>query len=120
MADSQNKIWLGTRQGVFTYDKKTSALKSFNYRIQELLEKQFSEIVIFSLYEDLNKKIWIGTDGYGAFCYNPSDDSLEWFNNNNRMPLVTVNSITQTNDGIYWFGGDEGLVRFDPSLDELK
>ena len=119
LADSQNKIWLGTRQGVFIYDKKTSVLKSFNYRIQELLEKQFSEIVIFSLYEDLNKKIWIGSDGYGAFCYNPSDDSLEWFNNN-RMSLVTVNSITQTNDGIHWFGGDEGLVSFDPSLDEFK
>lgn len=120
LADSQNNIWLGTRQGVFIYDKKTSALKSFNYRIKELIGKQFSEIVIFSLYEDLNKKIWIGTDGFGAFCYNPSDDTLEWFNKNNRMPLLTVNSITQTNDGFHWFGGDDGLVRFDTTLDEIK
>ena len=120
LADSQNNVWLGTRQGVFIYDKKTSSLKSFNHRIQELLEKKFSEIVIFSLYEDLNKKIWIGTDGFGAFCYNPSDDTLEWFNENNKIPLLTVNSITQTNDGFYWFGGDDGLVRFDPFLDEVK
>lgn len=120
LADSQNNVWLGTRQGVFIYDKKTSSLKSFNHRIQELLEKQFSEIVIFSLYEDLNKKIWIGTDGFGAFCYNPSDDTLDWFNENNKIPLLTVNSITQTNDGFHWFGGDDGLVRFDPFLDEVK
>ena len=120
LADSRNNIWLGTRQGVFIYDKKSFNLKSFNYRIKELLGKQFSEIVIFSIYEDLNKKIWIGTDGYGAFCYNPSDDSLEWFNKNNRMPLLTVNSITQTNDGFHWFGGDDGLVRFDTTLDEIK
>ena len=56
LADSRDNVWLGTRQGFFIYDKKTSALKSFNYRIQELLKKKFSEIVIFSLYEDLNKK----------------------------------------------------------------
>ena len=36
LADSQNNVWLGTRQGVFIYDKKTSSLKSFNHRIQEL------------------------------------------------------------------------------------
>ena len=120
LADSRDNVWLGTRQGVFIYDKKTSALKSFNYRIQELLKKKFSEIVIFSLYEDLNKKIWIGTDGYGVFCYNPSDDVMEWFNEKNSIPLLTVNSITQTNDGFHWFGGDNGLVRFDPSLEEIK
>ena len=120
LADSRDNVWLGTRQGVFIYDKKTSALKSFNYRIQELLKKKFSEIVIFSLYEDLNKKIWIGTDGYGVFCYNPSDDVMEWFNEKNSIPLLTVNSITQTNDGFHWFGGDNGLVRYDPSLEEIK
>ena len=36
------------------------------------------------------------------------------------MPLLTVNSITQTNDGFHWFGGDDGLVRFDTTLDEIK
>ena len=34
--------------------------------------------------------------------------------------LLTVNSITQTNDGFHWFGGDDGLVRFDTNLDEIK
>ena len=120
LADSRNNIWLGTRQGVFIYDSKTAVLKSFNDRIQELLKKQLSEIVIFSLYEDLNKKIWIGTDGFGAFCYNPLDDSLKWFNRENGIPLLSVNSITQTNDGFHWFGGDDGLVRFQPNRDGVK
>ena len=45
---------------------------------------------------------------------------MEWFNDKNSIPLLTVNSITQTNDGFHWFGGDNSLVRFDPSLEEIK
>ena len=47
LADSRDNVWLGTRQGVFIYDKKTSALKSFNYRIQELLKKNFPRLLFF-------------------------------------------------------------------------
>ena len=120
IVDSQDNIWLGTRKGLFRYSPKTGRLVSMNAEIGKVSGGRISEFIVFSLYEDLNKNIWIGTDGYGVFSYTNVEDKFTWHMNNSDMRNISINSITQTYDGMYWLGSDRGLIQYNAATDASK
>ena len=120
IVDFQDNIWLGTRKGLFRYTPKTARIVSLNAEITAVSEERVSEFIVFSLYEDLNKNIWIGTDGYGVFSYANVENKFRWHTQNPDMQNISINSITQTYDGMYWFGSDRGLIQYNASTDETN
>ena len=120
LADSGDNIWMGSRKGLYMYSPKTETIRSFNEQIQLLTNNTTTDIVIFSIYEDLNKTIWIGTDGLGVFSYSPTEDNMEYHDALENVDVLSVNAITQTNDGLYWFGSDNGLVRYNSSTKSTR
>lgn len=113
VVDKQNIVWLGTRKGVYSYDPSSEKISSLNARIRKISNNAISDVIVFSLYEDSNNNIWIGTDGYGLFSYNTVNDKLTWHTEHEGLKNTSINSITQTFDGAYWIGTDNGLIRYD-------
>jgi ligand-binding sensor domain-containing protein len=76
--DSHQRIWMGTEQGMFTYDFNTHQLTNW-------LKKNEQGNLVSSFKEDKNGTIWIGKrDGLQAYSYQK--------NNFNSVPLSIPNA----------------------------
>ena len=120
IVDKDDKVWMGTRKGIYRYDQKKDEVVSFNAKIRDLSKGVVADFIVFALYEDSNNNIWVGTDGYGLFSYSATQDSFTWHGKDSEIRNMSINSITQTYDGYYWLGTDNGLIRYDQSNDDFR
>ncbi|MEM7455111.1 MAG: serine hydrolase [Planctomycetota bacterium] len=102
LQDSNGNFWLATWHGVMRYDGRT-----FTNVTNEAGLKRFRA---FSLLEDDQKNIWLGTTGAGLYCY----DGATFTNFTTEDGLVAdgILSMKQDRAGNLWFGG-AGATKFD-------
>ena len=120
IVDKDDNVWMGTRKGIYKYDQKKDEVVSFNAKIRDLSKGVIADFIVFALYEDSNNNIWVGTDGYGLFSYSAVQDSFTWHGKDSEIRNMSINSITQTYDGYYWLGTDNGLIRYDQSNEDFR
>ncbi len=107
--DASGTIWIGTGNGLCTYDYENDAFISVKNPI--LNESNVQDIL-----QDSFGFIWVGTYGSGIFRHDPgknqwhnyrhiSDDSTSAFSN-------IINCIYQDKDGILWFGSEDSRIFF--------
>ncbi|WP_031443045.1 MULTISPECIES: hybrid sensor histidine kinase/response regulator transcription factor [Arenibacter] len=116
LVDHEDNVWLGSRTGVFKIKKGNEPIfqvSSLNDELNSTLAEPISEHIIFSLFEDTERQLWIGTLGNGLYRYNMDNDSLYWYNINNGLIHESISSITQDASGALWIGGNAGLSRLD-------
>ena len=120
IVDKDDNVWMGTRKGIYRYNQKKDEVVSFNTKIRDSSKGVIADFIVFALYEDSNNNIWVGTDGYGLFSYSPLEDSFTWHGKDSEIRNMSINSITQTYDGYYWLGTDNGLIRYDQSEEGFR
>jgi hypothetical protein len=100
--DSKGDFWLATWNGVMRYDGTTFT----NVTNKEGLRRYRA----FSVLEDHQDNIWLGTTGAGLYRY----DGKTYTNFTTKDGLVddTVLSMMQDRDNNIWFGG-MGLTKYD-------
>ena len=120
LIDDKDAIWIGTRNGLFkiTKDRREKfKVFSFNEKMNRYLETEELQTatsnIVFSLFEDVKKNIWIGTLGNGLAKYNSKDDSLIWYTIKDGLIHETISSISQGDNGSLWIGGNNGLSKLD-------
>ena len=120
IVDKDDNVWMGTRKGIYKYNQKKNEVVSFNTKIRDLSKGVVTDFIVFALYEDSNNNIWVGTDGYGLFSYSAVEDSFTWHGKSSEIRNMSINSITQTYDGFYWLGTDDGLIRYDLNNESFR
>ncbi|CAL65027.1 hybrid sensor histidine kinase/response regulator transcription factor [Christiangramia forsetii] len=106
LIDSEKKIWIGTSgEGINRFDPKTEKFERFD-NFQNLRYATVTAII-----EDDAQNIWFSTkQGIWKF-----DRETEAFQN---FPGLTgefhINSAFKDENGLLYFGGINGVVRFDP------
>ena len=102
LQDSKGEFWLATWNGILRFDGITYT----NVTNQEGLRRYRA----FTLLEDRDQNIWIGTCGAGVYRY----DGSTYTNLTTEDGLVddVVLSIMQDKDGNLWFGG-MGATKYD-------
>ncbi|MCK6649266.1 MAG: SpoIIE family protein phosphatase [Bacteroidia bacterium] len=113
LQDSRGFMWFGTQDGLNKYDGYSITVYKHNQQDSNSLANNF----IYSLFEDKNGVLWIGTNGGGLDAFNLSTGKFTHYiskqNSKNSLSNNNVRAILEDRDGMLWIGTDEGLNAFD-------
>ncbi|MFK7936119.1 MAG: two-component regulator propeller domain-containing protein, partial [Saprospiraceae bacterium] len=112
--DSSNQIWSATEEGVLRYN----STETFLYHKYNGLPAGVADRV-YTIFIDSKQHIWIALEG-GIAYYEAATDSFAWLNSYKEAEISSVTSIVETSDNQLWFGGYNGLWRYDTEKKEIK
>jgi ligand-binding sensor domain-containing protein/two-component sensor histidine kinase len=105
----ENKLWIGTSRGLFYFDIESEDLNQISYA------DFITNRIVYSILE-YDDDIWIGTE-QGLIQISIEEETYKIFGTNEGVLNFEFNrrSALETNEGLFLFGGVEGLTMFDPS-----
>lgn len=120
LQDKYGFMWFGSEDGLLRYDGYV--FKEFVYNPDDV--NSLSSNFVYSLLEDRNGQIWIGTVGGGLNRYDPISGTFTRFMHDENNPASLshngVVSLLEDSKGRIWAGTEGGgLNRLDPGTDEF-
>lgn len=114
--DSQNRMWIGNKQGLFTVNLKTGARQL----ISDFFNERDNQGVRY-ISEDDNGFLWFVTP-IGVSRFNPESGELRHFDKRDGLPgsRYFYNPTTRLFDGHIYLSSRDGVVYFDPLAIEDK
>ena len=119
------KLLMGCVQGMVEINLKSRipgkgdfAVKYHQYKLDDPKSGVIDKILSFCLAKD--GKIWLGSNGYGLYCYNYNKEGKTYvksFTTNNGLANNTVKGIVEDNQGMLWIATDNGLSIFNPKTE---
>ncbi|MGY0036628.1 ligand-binding sensor domain-containing protein [Pedobacter sp. NJ-S-72] len=110
--DDKGNIWVGTYGGGLSYFK-LSERKFYPFLKTKKSSVDLSSDIIFSLFLDKQKQLWIATEGKGLIVYNTIQQSTLSFNERNGLANNTVFAIQEEAPGKIWVSTNEGLSKIE-------
>lgn len=114
MQDSKGTIWFSTdRGGICRYNKQKDDFTSFSIR------EGMPDDVAYNILEDKRGYLWFGTNK-GLVRFNPQDGNIRVFTTKDGLLSNQFNyhSALKASDGRFYFGGVDGLIAFNPNVEE--
>lgn len=118
LRDSKDNVWVATKsRELYMYSPDMSVCRRFP-------DRQIGDIgVVYTIFEDRDGNIWLGTKGDGVVRMTPSGN--DWIckrfkadcHDRNSLSSNNVYSITQDKDGRIWIGTYGGALSMLPSPD---
>lgn len=112
--DRSKNIWIGTNRGLFSYNLKTSQVKSFYSENSNLPDN-----VILSVSQDAKGNLWVGTLGQGIAIYTPDFKLIRNININNGFCSNAIHHLLRDRQNRMWVATRDGLAVF-KSSDDMK
>ncbi|MEX2529020.1 MAG: two-component regulator propeller domain-containing protein [Gemmatimonadota bacterium] len=107
-------LWAGTFQGLYHHEIATGRTRHYRHDPDDpdgLPEAAVNDVLV-----DPSGRVWVVTENWLAELVDPAAGRFQSFRYTDRAPSGrwTFPSLSQTPDGMLWFGSQTGLVRFDP------
>lgn len=126
--DSKGNIWIGTLRGglnLFIPGKKGKRDQFISYQHEENNPNSISNNSIFSIHEDKEGNLWIGTFGGGLnkMTFSKSDSNDPIFKNYTEKDGLANNAIYGILDdekGNLWISTDNGISQFNPKTETFQ
>lgn len=104
---SDRKLYIGTYSGFNCMDLDTENFVN-TYGVNCFLEGS----VVNSIYEDINRHIWIGTSN-GLFDFDTKNRTFKEYGVEEGMPSSYISGLAGDKDGNIWFSTNGGISCFD-------
>ncbi|MEN8118018.1 MAG: two-component regulator propeller domain-containing protein, partial [Bacteroidota bacterium] len=121
--DSGGTIWLGTRNGIFIYNKPDNRFQLWNNYFNKPNLPTFENIRVYQIIQDREHNYWIGTSN-GLYKVNMENSSVEVFHTdediNHRLSANLVYSVMEDSWGMIWIATINGLDVYNPATKEIK
>lgn len=114
MQDSKGNIWFSTdRGGICRYNEAQDNFTTFS------IEEGLPDDVTYNILEDNGGNLWFGTNK-GLVRFNPESGDIHVYTNKDGLLGNQFNyqSALKARDGRFYFGGVDGLIAFDPDIQE--
>ncbi len=89
LADKTGNLWIGTENGLFTFNTKTQAVNRFHPPYDKLTSENISNLTL-----DEKGNIWIATDGGGINIFNTDNGKLTFITNGNKAGSLRSGAVT--------------------------
>ena len=117
-SDSDNILWITTRNGIYKYNPQTATLKT----IKEYDEARIDVLNHWNrILQDQQGNIWIGNNFRGILKFDGITDNYKEFPVAGKVKMrgrgynITITDFIIDRSGIFWFGSREfGLLKYDP------
>lgn len=120
--DSENRIWMGTRNGVSIFNPQNQSFIPFSEYFELEETDFFRNNRVYCIEELSNNEIWLGT-GNGIYAFNARTKSNKHFRMDANDPFKVssnlVYSIMEDRDGYVWIATLDGLDRFHISSEQM-
>jgi len=121
--DSDKNIWLGTRDGIFIYNKPANNFIEWTQYFKNPEFPNFEDTRIYHIIEDQAGNYWIGTSN-GLYKINLNNSTVEVFNQQKdgiyKISANLVYSLLEDSDGLIWIATVGGLDVFNPAENSMK
>lgn len=115
--DSENRIWLGTRNGILIYDKPQNRFIPWYEYFKNPALPAFSNVRINKIIQDKTLNYWIGTQN-GLYKIDLQQSDVEVFQNelagNHHLSANLVYCLLEDADGLIWIATVNGLDVYNP------
>ena len=128
LLDSQGLLWVGTvTHGLNIFNTKTKTFTSFRHDSKDVTS--ISTNYVFSLFEDSNKNIWVGTySGLNKMISHKSESGKtdysfqRYFKSDQGEFQIRDNvfSIYEDQENTMWIGTNEGLIGYNKNSGEVS
>jgi ligand-binding sensor domain-containing protein/serine phosphatase RsbU (regulator of sigma subunit) len=104
--DKSDKVWFGTKQGIFYLDSKMKP-------VQLKGDKTLEEAAVWTIYQDLHGEYWFGTMQHGLCHYAPSrkEQMFTWYTEKDGLGSNFIRSLNEDSKGDIWVGTVAGLSK---------
>ena len=118
------KLLMGCVQGMVEVNLKSRhgkgefAVQYHPYKLDDPESGVIDKIISFCQAKD--GKIWLGSNGYGLYCYyynKVGKAEVKSFTTNQGLANNTVKGIVEDNQGMLWIATDNGLSVFNPKTE---
>lgn len=148
--DRQHRIWVGSTKGgsLYKFNREKDKFELFDRSLKnihtiyqdskgslwagnytslikiDLLTKKHLYIpvhyTIRSIHEDVNRNMWIGTEGGGLLLFNRESQKFSRFIEADGLPSNSVLNILEDNKGDLWCSTYNGLSKFNTKTGKFK
>ncbi len=115
--DSKGNLWVCTDFGLSVKQKDSEDFERF---FQNENSGSLSRNIIYSICEDRNGNMWIGTNGGGIDIYNPADKTIRKLALNNILDNADIYSIIKDHHNNMWFSTNVGIHVYSLKTGKLK
>jgi signal transduction histidine kinase/ligand-binding sensor domain-containing protein/DNA-binding response OmpR family regulator len=112
--DRDNKIWLGTNNGLLVFDQEKESFFTYKNHLDDLYSISNNHIkTICPDPEKPDKFLWIGTAG-GLNLFDKTEGKFTHFTEKDGLPNNVVYGILTDNLNNLWLSTNKGISKFNP------
>ena len=118
-------MWIGTQLGLNKFNTKTHKSQHFvsnnntSNHIKGDVYKTISSNFVFSIYEDKQGYLWIGTNS-GINKYDKITGTFQYFTKKHGLPNETIYELVHDNSNKLWFSTNRGIGYLNTETGEIK
>ncbi len=121
--DTDNSIWLGTRNGILIYDLAENRFVPWNLYFKNPVLPSFNNVRINVIIRDKALNYWIGTQN-GLYRVNPEKSVVEVFqkelDESHRLSANLVYCLLEDSEGMIWIATVGGLDVYNPETRKIS
>ncbi len=111
---NEGQIWIGSTNGVYVYPTFPSKINELKEPPLHILEN----VIVWCIYEDEWKRIWIGTNGNGLYCYD--NGNRRRFSRDDGLADNTFYFIKSDHLDFVWLGTNLGVDQIQITPDSIR
>ena len=115
--DHLGQIWAGTNDGLGRYDPEHDKFVFYQHDPNDPDSLSFNAVLTIA--EDADNQLWVGTRGGGLNRFDRATETFTRINGDDGLPTEVIHSMQLDNEGSFWLGSTDGLIRFNPKTNEF-
>lgn len=116
--DYRGNLWFATNDKGLFMQSTNGDWRNFSHNPQG--KGSLSSNTVNCIFEDVKRRIWVGTEGGGLCLYRPDDGTFDVLDERHGLPNSVIYALVDDIDGNIWMSTNKGIVKINPDTKAVK